>query len=145
MAKKSTSGQSITESLAAIDLFSGLTKAELKRVQGLMTPVSIKAGREFISQGTSGREAFILLSGEASVRRNGRLVATVGGGEVLGEIALLGGLPRSASVTAETAIEAEVLTRREFIALLDESPVISRKITLAVIERLQQLEPGLLN
>lgn len=145
MVKKPTSGQSITDTLAAIDLLSGLTKAELKRVQSLMTPVSIKAGREFISQGTAGREAFILLSGEASVRRNGRLVATVGVGEVLGEIALLGGLPRNASVTAETAIEAEVLTRREFIALLDESPVISRKITLAVIERLQQLEPGLLN
>lgn len=139
------SHQSVQDALSSIDLFAGLSKSELKRVQSLMTPVTIKAGREFITQGTPGREAYILLSGEAKVRRNGRLVVTLGAGEVLGEIALLGGLPRSASVTAETEVEAAVLTRREFIALLDESPVLSRKIAIAVIARLQQLEPGLLN
>lgn len=135
----------VSDVLAGIDLFAGLTKAELKRVQSLMTPVTVKAGTELIKQGTPGREAFILLSGTASVRRNGRLVASVGPGEVLGEIAVIGGLPRSASVVADTDIEAEVLNRREFLSLLDTAPVLSRKITVAVITRLQQLEPGLLN
>lgn len=134
-----------SETLARIDLFSELTKAERRRIERLMTPVDIRAGREFITEGSIGREAFIILEGTATVRHRGRLVATVGPGEVLGEVAVLAGLPRSATVTAETDIVAEVLDRREFGALLDENPKISKKILIAAIKRLHSLEPGLLN
>ncbi len=133
------------ETLAAIDLFSELTKAELRQIERLMTPIDIRAGREFITEGSAGREAFIILEGTATVRHKGRLVATVGPGEVLGEVAVLAGLPRSATVTAETDVVAEVLDRREFGALLDSNAKLSKKILIAAIKRLHELEPGLLN
>ncbi len=132
------------ETLARIDLFADLSKTELKAIEHLMTPVDFRAGREFITEGSVGREAFILLEGSATVRRNGRLVATVGPGEVLGEMAVLAGLPRSATVTAETDVVAEVLDRREFSALLDSNPKLAKKIMIAAIRRLHGLEPGLL-
>ncbi len=133
------------ETLAKIDLFSELTKPELRAIEKLMTPIDIKAGKEFITEGTPGREAFIILSGTAVVRRHGRLVATVGAGEVLGEMAVVAGLHRTATVTAETNIVAEVLDRREFSSLLDQNAKISKKIMIAAIKRLHELEPGLLN
>ncbi len=136
---------STRETLAAIDLFSELSKSELREIEKLMTPIDIRAGREFITEGSVGREAFIILEGTATVRHRGRLVATVGPGEVLGEVAVLAGLPRSATVTAETDMVAEVLDRREFSALLDSNPKLSKKILIAAIKRLHDLEPGLLS
>ncbi|MEZ5230619.1 MAG: cyclic nucleotide-binding domain-containing protein [Acidimicrobiales bacterium] len=130
--------------LARIDLLSELSKTELRQIERLMTPIDIRAGREFITEGTPGREAFIILEGIASVRHNGRVIATVGPGEVLGEVAVVAGLRRSATVVAETDIVAEVLDRREFVALLDANPKLSQKILIAAIKRLHDLEPGLL-
>ncbi len=133
------------EALAKIDLFSELSKAELRSIEKLMTPIDIRAGREFITEGEPGREAFIILEGTAEVRRGGRLIATVGAGEVLGEMAVVAGLHRTATVTAQTPMIAEVLDRREFSALLDQNAKISKKILIAVVKRLHGLEPGLLN
>lgn len=133
------------EALAKIDLFSELSKAELRTIEKLMTPVDIKAGKQFITEGTPGREAFIILEGTATVRRGNRLVATVGPGEVLGEMAAVANLHRTATVTAQTDMIAEVLDRREFSSLLDQNARISKKIMIAVIKRLHGLEPGLLN
>ncbi len=133
------------ETLAQIDIFSELSKAELRDIGRLMTPIDIRAGKEFITEGSSGREAFIILEGQATVRLGGRLIATVGPGEVIGEMAVVAGLPRSASVSAETDIVAEVLDRREFMALIDSNPKLSKKIMIAAIKRLHELQPGILS
>lgn len=135
---------SVDEQLGKIDIFSGLTKAELKKIRRLMTPISIKAGKEFIVEGTSGREAFIILEGRATVRRGGRVVASVGPGDILGEMTVLTGAHRTASVTADTQVEAEVLSRREFSSLLDSQPKLAKKLLLGVVNRLHQLEPSLI-
>ncbi len=131
------------ETLAQIHLFSDLSKAELKKIERLMTPVDIKKGKEFITEGKPGREAFILLEGTASVHRGKRLIATLGPGDIIGEMSILAGHPRSATVRAETDIVCEVLDRREFSSLLDEVPTIARKIMVTAIKRLHDLDPGL--
>ncbi len=131
------------ETLAQIHLFSDLSKADLKKIERLMTAVDIKKGKEFIIEGKPGREAFILLEGTASVHRGKRLIATLGPGDIIGEMAILAGHPRSATVRAETDIVCEVLDRREFSSLLDEVPTIARKIMVTAIKRLHDLEPGL--
>lgn len=131
------------DTLAQISLFSDLSKADVKKLARLMTPVDIKAGREFITEGKPGREAFILLEGTASVRRGKRLIATLGPGDFIGEMSVIAGYPRSATVTAETDLVCEVLNRREFSSLLDEVPTIARKIMVAAIKRLHELEPGM--
>lgn len=130
--------------LASIDLFAGLSKKELAAIDRLMTPVDIKAGKEFIKEGTTAREAFIVIDGTASVWRNGKLIASVEKGAIMGEIALLAGVHRSATVRAETDMTLEVLNRKEFEQLLDESPGLARKLLTATIKRVHELEPSLL-
>jgi CRP-like cAMP-binding protein len=95
--------------LASIELFTGLSKKELAAIDRLMTPIDIKAGKEVIKEGTAGREAFIIVEGTASVWREGKLIASVGSGAVLGEVALLANRTRTATVKAETAMTVEVL------------------------------------
>lgn len=134
----------ILETLAGLELFSDLSKKELKSVQSLMSTAHVRAGKEFIAEGAVGREAFIIVDGEASVWRRGKLVTTVGPGTVMGEMAVLTGIGRTATVKAETDMTLEVLVRREFLGLLDRSPSMTRKLLVSTINRLQELEPGLL-
>jgi CRP-like cAMP-binding protein len=131
--------------LASIELFTGLSKKELAAIDRLMTPIDIKAGKEVIKEGTAGREAFIIVEGTASVWREGKLIASVGSGAVLGEVALLANRTRTATVKAETAMTVEVLNRREFEQLLDQSPAITRKLLVATAKRVHQLEPSMLS
>jgi CRP-like cAMP-binding protein len=134
----------ILDTLAHVDFFSGLSKKELKSVALLLTPTSIAAGAELITEGEVGRDAFIIVTGSASVWRRGRLVATVGPGSVLGEMAVLTGISRTATVKADTDLELQKLSRRDFLGLLDSSPTMARKLLVSTINRLQELEPGLL-
>lgn len=133
------------DALGQIDLFADLTKKERVEIERIMTPIYIKAGREFIKEGSVGREAFIILEGDATVWRHGRLVTHVGPGSFLGEMAVLAGTPRSATVRAETDMELEVLSRSEFGTLLDDMPSVAKKLLVASIKRLHQLEPALLS
>jgi len=131
--------------LASIELFAGLSKKELAAIDRLMTPIEIKAGKQVIKEGTAGREAFIIVEGTASVWRDGKLIASVGKGSVLGEVALLANRARTATVQAETAMTVEVLNRREFEQLLDQNPAITRKLLVATAKRVHQLEPSMLS
>ncbi len=140
MSKPSTSSI-----LSQIEIFKGLSKKEIALISKLMTAITIKSGKEFITEGASGREAFIIISGTASVWRHGKLITSVGPGAVIGEMAVITNSPRTASVRAETEMVVEVLNRGAFLQLLDESPALTRKLLTATIQRLQQLEPALLS
>lgn len=129
--------------LASIDLFSQLSTADLKKIDALMTTTTIKAGREFIKEGSPGREAFIIVSGSATVRKGGRVIATLQAGDFVGEMSVVASIPRTASVTANDDMVVEVLTRREFSSLLDNDAKISRKIMIGALHRLHELAPSL--
>jgi len=129
--------------LAGIELFGELSKKELRSVASLMTEIKVSAGRELMAEGTPGRECMIIVDGDATVRRKGRVVARVGPGDFLGELAVVAGVPRTASVTADTDMTIEVLNRREFSALLDTEPRVARKVLIGAVRRLHELEPGL--
>ena len=130
------------ERLAAIELFSQLSAKELRKIASFMTLIKIKAGRDLTVQGTPGREFMIIVEGEASVRRNGRLIASLGPGDFFGELAVVAGLPRTATVTAESEMLVEPLNRREFSSLLDASPRLTKKILVGAVKRLHDLEEG---
>jgi voltage-gated potassium channel len=126
---------SIDQTLAKIPLFSECTKKELQAVSRLVTPITVAAGKVLTKEGEAGREFMIIAKGTATVRRNGRKVASLGPGDFFGELALLAGVPRTATVTAETDMTVEALNRAEFASLLDESPSIARKVLSAVARR----------
>ncbi|MFT7474609.1 MAG: CRP-like cAMP-binding protein [Verrucomicrobiales bacterium] len=129
--------------LESIELFGELTGNERKSVARLMSTATIKPGRDIMVEGTAGREFIIILDGEATVRRGGRILARVGSGDFLGELAVIAGVPRTATVTADTEMNVSVLNRREFSTLLDQQPKLARKVLVGAVKRLYALDPSI--
>ena len=130
----------IDKRLADVPLFEGLSKKELRRISQLATHVEEPAGTVLTKQGMSGREFFIVLDGWIEVLHGGRIVADDGPGYVFGEIALIDDRPRTATVVAKTPVTLEVIAQREFWAMLDEVPKLSKKLLKVVARRLADLE-----
>lgn len=126
--------------LAEIAIFSELSKRELKAVSRLMTELTIKEGATLTRQGEPGQEFMIISSGTAMVEIDGQTVAHLAAGDFLGELAVISGTPRTATVTATSPMIIEILNRREFMALLDESATLGRKILVGAVKRLQMNE-----
>jgi CRP/FNR family transcriptional regulator, cyclic AMP receptor protein len=129
-----------TEALSAVPLFSDCSKKELSAIARLCTSIDVPAGDVLTKEGASGREFFVISSGQAKVVIGKRTVATLGPGDSIGEMALLDGGPRTATVTATTPLEVYALGVREFRSLLDASPSITRKILVSVAGRLRAAE-----
>lgn len=127
--------------LRTVPLFAGLGERELERISTLSDVVDLPDGRTLTTQGRLGWEMFILVEGRAAVERDGQLINEVGPGEVIGEIALLDGGPRTATVTLAEPSRLLVLARREFQALMDEFPDIRLQVLEAVAHRLRALDP----
>ena len=123
--------------LAGIGIFSELSKRELKSVGRLMTELDVKEGATLTKQGEPGREFMIISAGTAKVEIEGQTVAHLASGDFLGELAVISGTPRTATVTATSAMVIEVLNRREFMSLLDESASLGRKVLVGAVKRLQ--------
>ena len=131
--------------LGNVPIFSEMSQAELRSITHLMTTTNVKKGRSLTKQGQTGREFIVILEGEASVVQNFRTVATLRPGDFFGEHSVLTGEPRLATVTAETDMLVEVLTRRELLTLLDDKPVVAKKMLIGVVKRYQGLLTSLQN
>ncbi|MGH2477860.1 MAG: cyclic nucleotide-binding domain-containing protein [Candidatus Limnocylindrales bacterium] len=126
--------------LATVPLFSGATTKELRSVAKASVEMTIDEGKQFVSQGEIGREAFIIVEGQAEVSRGGNKITTLGPGDCVGELALLDHGPRTASVTAKTPLTVLVLGPREFAGLLDEVPALNRKMLAALASKVRDLD-----
>jgi CRP-like cAMP-binding protein len=124
-----------------VPLFAGLGARDLEEVQRLADEVDVPAGRELTTEGRSGEEFFLIVSGRVGVVRNGVRIRTMSDGDFLGEIALLDGRARSATVTTETPTRLLVLAHREFNSLLERFPSIQSAVLRALAERVRQTEP----
>jgi CRP-like cAMP-binding protein len=124
------------ELIAKVPLFAGLSKAELAKAAAIADEIDVPQGKVLTRQGERGREFFVLLDGEAEVRRDGRKLATRRAGEFFGEIALVSDRPRVATVTATTPVHALVIRDVEFRALINRTPQIALKVLAALAERL---------
>ncbi len=122
--------------ISKVPLFAGLSKQQLGRVASIADEIDLPQGKVLMREGDRGREFFVLLDGEAEVRRKGRKLATRRAGEFFGEIALLSDLPRVATVTATTPVRALVIRDTEFRGLLSQTPQIALKVLQAIAERL---------
>ena len=124
--------------LRQLPVFSSLSRRALARVDSLLTPISISDGAVLCHEGKLGREAFIILSGEVEVSRGSEHLATLGAGSVVGEMALLGHSPRTATVTAAGDVEALVMSAQEFASLLTE-PVVANSVMRIAKQRSGEL------
>lgn len=123
--------------LAAVPLFSACNQGELRQIARLGTPISVNSGKVLTAEGTPGREFFLVTNGMAECTIGGVHAARFGPGDFFGELALLDGGPRTATVTAATDMEVVVLDAREFASLLAASPTISAKVMATLARRLR--------
>lgn len=125
------------DALGSVPLLSSLNPRELARVRRAARLVRAEGGSEIVTQGAPGDALFLLVRGAATVRRNGRRIATLGPGDYFGELALLDGGPRSATVLADGPAELLVLDRAGFATVLEEVPAVGRKLLVTMADRLR--------
>ncbi len=126
--------------LASVPLFSACTRKDLQKIARASNEITVDAGRVLTDQGDAGREAFVIIEGEAGVKRNQRKIATVGPGEAVGELSLLDHGPRTATVEASTPMTLLVLSAREFSGVVDEVPGLAHKLMGALASRIRELD-----
>jgi CRP/FNR family cyclic AMP-dependent transcriptional regulator len=126
--------------LSKIWLFSTATAKERRVLRQALDEVTVKPGRVLCEEGTVGREFFLIVSGQASVRHNNRKVRVLGPGEYFGELALIDRQPRSATVVADTDMDLLVLAQREFNGVLVTMPELSRKMLIALATRVREFD-----
>ena len=124
------------ELLKRVPLFADCSKTELRALAKSTDEIDLREGTVMTREGRPGREFFVLIEGTARVTRDGRQVAELKGGDWFGEIALITNRPRTATVTATSAVDVLVLTDRRFRTAVETMPTIALKVLSSVGERL---------
>jgi CRP-like cAMP-binding protein len=121
-------------------LFSGLTKRHLKQLAEACTDARYRPGTTMVVEGQPGDTFFVIVDGEAAVLRGVRRVAKLGPGDFFGEISLLDGGPRTATVEAVNQVLAIRLSRPTFNQMLRVEPKTGVKILDEVAHRIRERE-----
>jgi CRP/FNR family transcriptional regulator, cyclic AMP receptor protein len=126
--------------LGSIPLFDDLTDDELSDVLAVGQEVEFGPGQPIVETGTQAMDFYMVIDGEASLTVPGGRTENLGPGSTFGELAVLDGQPRSASVIAASRVVALRIPRPEFIAMLDHHGTMARKILVQVSARLRRAE-----
>ena len=128
----------LKDDLRELDLFSEASRSELAVIGKQLTRLKVKAGRVLVREGAIGNEFMILVNGMAEVTQGGRSIATIGRGDLVGEMALLQGPGhgrRNATVTAVTDAEIYAGSPAEFRRIIDAAPSVAEKVKQTVASR----------
>jgi CRP/FNR family cyclic AMP-dependent transcriptional regulator len=128
------------ETLRKVWLFERCSGRELDTLQRATTLVHLPAGRVLAEQGELGQEFVVILEGKANVSRNGTDIAVLEAGSFFGEMSLLEGKPRTATVTTLEPSEVLVLTRQAFNGVVATMPSVDRKMLTVLASRLRDIE-----
>jgi CRP/FNR family cyclic AMP-dependent transcriptional regulator len=134
------SAKEMMSSLAQQPVFAKCTKKELEAIMRLGTAIDIEAGYVLTREGRRGYEFFVIISGTASCTIGDELVGTMTDGDFFGEVALLDGGTRSATVVAETPMKVIVIDSREFSGMIGEAPSAAREIMSTLAHRLRNAQ-----
>ena len=133
------------DTLSEVSLFRSCSHSELRELARITTELEAPAGAVLCREGATGSDCFVIVDGEARVTIGGDVITTIGAGGFFGEMALLDGGPRVATVTALSDMRLLVLSRQEFATLLTTVPSVCRRMLAAIGSRLRladaQLHP----
>ena len=130
MATTKATIKQLTTVLGAVPLFEGLSNKQLKKVADLADVARFMAGATLVKQGEIGDSFYVVLTGQAKVAASGRTVNHLLPGDHFGEISLLDGGPRTASVIAETEQTLVIIRQKDFLGMLSKDP----EITICLLE-----------
>lgn len=131
---------SAIEALRNVDLFAGLSRRALEKVAKKTRTVSHLEGKELTTEGKDGVGFHLILDGSVDVAVHGAVIKTLGPGEYFGEISLIDGKPRSATVTTTSSAATLSLVAWEFAPLLDEEPELTKVLLMVMCARLRAAE-----
>lgn len=123
------------ELLKRVPLFSHCTKRQLAALAGETDELHVGPDVTLTRQGGTGREFIVIVEGAADVVKSGRRINRLGAGDFLGEIALVSGAPRTATVTTTEASRLLVLTDRAFRSVTRDVPSVQSSVLKALAER----------
>jgi CRP-like cAMP-binding protein len=123
--------------LGRLPPFSELSPEELLGVTAIAERRSFDGGEVVFAEGDEGDGLYVVASGELAVERGGRELIRLGRGEMVGELSVLDGEPRSATVRAATAAELYFVGRDEFLELCDASPPLVQSLLRSMARRLR--------
>ena len=125
------------ELLKRVPLFSHCTKKQVGAIASVADLIHVPADTELIREGADGREFLVIVEGAVDVKRNGRKINSLGPGDFVGEMALIAGSPRNATVTTTRDTDVLAITDRQFWALLEQVPEMQSSVIKALGERLE--------
>ncbi len=126
--------------LQRVPLFNGFTEDELRRVAELSRIVEAPAGTVITRVGEPGDSFFVIIDGTVAVQTSAGTGSRLQPGDFFGEMSLLDGEPRSATILATTDLRLLVVDRSHFWRLLDETPDLIRRILTVLSHRVRRLE-----
>jgi CRP-like cAMP-binding protein len=128
--------------LQKVPLFRGLSRRQLERIGRLADELEVSAGKRLATVGETGHELYVIVEGYATVKAGRGRTARLGPGRFFGEMSLIDGGPRSASVEAATDMRLLVVGRREFSGLLSAAPSLAQNIMVTLSRRVRDAEAG---
>jgi len=124
------------DTLKKVPLFAGLDDRELGKIAASMKERRVAAGETVLEQGAGGAGFFVIDEGEADVTVDGEPRGTIGPGDYFGEIALLTGSDRTASIRARTDMVCYGMTAWDFKPLVESNSAIAWKLLTAMASKL---------
>lgn len=122
--------------IRSLPLFADCTRDEVAEVAAIATEIDLADGRVLATEGADGQEFVVMIEGTATVTHDDQPLATMRSGDFFGEVALLKGIPRTATVTATSPVHALVIEGHAFRGLVDRAPDIREKVERALAERI---------
>jgi CRP-like cAMP-binding protein len=129
--------------LGGVPLFENLSSKQLKKVAELAVIARFMAGATIVKQGAIGDSFYVVLTGQAKIVANGRIVHRVLPGDHFGEISLLDGGERTASVVAETPMTLVEITQKQFYGMLAKDPEVTVALLVGIARAVRRMDRSL--
>lgn len=134
----------VIDHLSTVPLFSGMPESALEAIAGLATETQFADGDTITREGDEGDAFYVVTAGQLAVTRNGMTIRDLGPGDFLGEISLIDGRPRTATVTAVGSVDALVVRRADFLELMDRYGAVRLGVLMALTDRVRGDEEWML-
>lgn len=126
--------------LRTVSLFANASTTALRHLASAADEISVRDGTDLIVQGHQHAEAYVITSGKVSVSVDGEVVAEIPDGQIVGELALFGHGPASATVTAAGGVTALSIPNNRFDQIMDDNPNLTKAIAKQLAGRLHDMD-----